>query len=188
PPIKVTVTVEKDKKTEDWVYLIGKETDEKNSYYAKQGGHDLVFIIKDASSKEVHPFMRPKDVNDFVLKWLQGDLQDLTVVKFDRDKVKGIKLVGFKEAMKFVATLEMENKGQQNWVAKSPPDLDLDPNQAIALVQYLANLKADRFVVQKIGPKPEYKLGEKERALYIQITVEGEKNPITLTIGNPDDK
>jgi hypothetical protein len=52
----------------------------------------------------------------------------------------------------------------------------------------LANLRAERFVVRKSGPKPEQELGNKERTLLIEITLDGEKNPLTLTIGKLDEK
>ena len=37
----------------------------------------------------------------------------------------------------------------------------------------------------KSPPKPEYKLEPKDGALDVILTVEGEKEPITLTLGGP---
>jgi hypothetical protein len=170
PKVKATITVQdKDKKTEDWVYLFGKE--EKTGLHAKEGKHDLVFLVQPS-----------------VLKVLQHELLDPTVFHFDPAKVKAVKMEGWKKAQGFLVTLQLERKDAKSWTAKAPADFDLDSDAVNTLIADLANLKAERFVVRKSGPKPEHELGNKERALQIEITLEGEKNPLTLTIGKLDEK
>jgi hypothetical protein len=167
PKIKATVTVQdKDKKTEDWVYLFGKE--EKAGVYAKQAKQDLVFLVQPNLAKE-----------------LQRDLLDLTVFHFDPAKVKAVKMEGWKKAP---ATLQLERKDAKSWTVKAPADFNLDDETVNALLADLANLRAERFVAVKSGPKPEHELGNKERALQIEMNLEGEKNPLTLIIGKLDEK
>jgi hypothetical protein len=166
PVIKATVTITKaDKKTEDMTYLLGKETDDKTGIYAKLGDRDLIFIVR-------------KSVADA----LQGDLRDPTVVSFDPAKVKGMKLVGWQDIVGSPHMLDLERKGTQNWLAKGVPDGKVDNGKVEGFVISLSNLRAEQFV----GPvKPEYKVELKEGALEISIQIEGEKEPLTLTVGAP---
>src|SRR5439155_1512589 len=76
PTLRATVTVKtKDDKPEDHVYTFGKETEDKNGRYAKQGERDVVFLV------------RPTTISA-----LQSELLDSTVLQFDPAKVKSIKL------------------------------------------------------------------------------------------------
>src|SRR5262249_26098991 len=71
--------------------------------------------------------------------------------------------------------------------AVAPPDFKLDGNQAETFVNQLKNLLAVRFLAPKDTPKTEEaKLDPKAGALAIEITVEGEKAPLQLTIGGTD--
>jgi len=166
--IKAIVTVQdKDKKTEEWTYLFGKET--QGEVYAKQGKQDLVFVVSPS-----------------VLKPLQSELLDPTVFHFEPSKVKEMKVEGWKKAQGFAVTLQAVRKDAQSWTVKSPPEFDLDDAQLNALLMDLSNLKAERFIVRKGVAKPEYELGDKDRALLITLTLDGEKAPLTLTIGKLD--
>jgi hypothetical protein len=172
PQIKATVTVQdKDKKIVEWTYLFGKE--EKGEVYAKQGKQDLVFLVSTA-----------------VLKPLQGELLDPTVFHFEPSKVKEVKLEGWKKTQGFAVTLQAVRKDAQSWTVKSPSDFDLDEAQLNSFLVELSNLRAERFAVRKGVAKPEYELSDKDRALLITLTVEGEKSPLTLTIGKlaPNEK
>ncbi len=172
PQTKAILTVQdKDKKTEEWTYLFGKET--QGEVYAKQGNQDLVFLVSSS-----------------VLKPLQAELLDPTVFHFEPSKVKEVKIEGWKKAQGFAVTLDAVRKDAQSWTVKSPPEFDLDDAQINALLMDLSNLKAERFIVRKGGAKSEYELGDKDRALLITLTMEGEKGPLTLTIGrlDPNDK
>ncbi len=169
PSTKVTVTVSKtDKKTEDHVYLFGKETEDKTGVYAKQGERDLVFVVRKS-----------------VVDALQGDLRDRTVFSFALGKVKGLKLVGWQDVMGGPHTLDLERKTSQNWVVKSPAEFKLDLSKAESFLSGLSHVRAERFVADKSGAKPEYKLDLKNGALEIAIKLEGEKEPYTLTVGGP---
>lgn len=171
PQVKATVKVKAGDKTDDWVYLFGTEADDKSGVYAKQEKHDLVFVV-------------PEDT----LTTLRGELQDPTIFRFESAKVKEIKVTGWKQQQGFLITLDLERKGPNEWTVKAPPGFDLDNGQADKFIQRLSHLRAERFVVRQKGPQPEHKLGAQEAALHIEITVEGEKAPLTLTIGALDTK
>jgi hypothetical protein len=171
PQAKAVVTVKKDdKKTEDHVYLFGKDTE--GGLYAKLGSQDLVFIAP------------PRDM-DAVLK---GEIQDPTVFHFDANKVKGVTLAGWKNLGIGTITLELERAAGQGWTVKRPPDFSLDQSQADAFVKSLSDLAAVRFVSRNAEPKPAYQLDAKERAMLIEVTLDGEKAPLTLTVGAQDTK
>lgn len=177
PAVKATVRVmNKDtKKPEDWVYLFGKETPDKSGRYARlaqsEPRSDLVFVAPGA-----------------VYDVLNSELQDPTVFHFDVAKARSIKLAGWKQATGFTFTLDAERKPDKLWAAKTPPDFDLDPDQVENLVRSLSDLKAVRFVSRSGPPKPEAKLAPNDRSLQIDVTVEGEKSPLTLTLGALDTK
>jgi hypothetical protein len=172
PQVKATVKIKAaDNKTEDWVYLFGKEADDKSGVYAKQEKHDLVFVVPDDT-----------------LTTLRGELQDPTIFRFESAKVKEIKVTGWKQLQGFLITLDLERKGPNEWTVKAPPGFDLDNGQADQFIQYLSHLRAERFIVRQKGPQPQHKLGDQDAALRIEITVEGEKAPLTLTIGALDEK
>jgi hypothetical protein len=168
PQLKATLKVKaKDAdKPEDWVYFFGKETDDKTGVYAKQDRRDMIFVV------------RPD-----VLTTLRSELRDPTVLPFDIAKAKGMKLTGWKQAVGSTYTLDLERKAANTWTAKMPTDFALDNNQAETFLASLAGLKTDHFLADK-APLPEHKLSPKEATLVIEITVEGEKAPLTLTIGD----
>lgn len=167
PSTKATIAIDKgDKKTEEFVYQFGKETDDKTAYFAHMTGSDFIFLV------------RKGIVDD-----LQGDLQDPTVLKFTADKLKGMKLTGWQDVAISPVTLDLERKSNTSWVAKSPANFEVDATQAESFVGSLINLRAERFVGK--GSKPDYKLDTKDGALEIVLTIEGEKEPVTLIIGAP---
>jgi hypothetical protein len=173
PALKATVKVkDKDgKKSEDWTYFFGKETPDKAGRYAKESKSELIFVVKPS-----------------VVEVLGAELQDPTVFHFDPDKVKSVKVVGWKEAVGYTFTLELEQKSPNTWTAKSPADFRLDSEQAEAFTVDLSHLKATRFIGRQASAKPEYKLAPADRTLQIELTLEGEKSPLTLTIGALDAK
>src|SRR5262249_52048324 len=70
PLNKAVVTATRpDKKTEEFVYSFGNDSDDKSGVYAKVGGRDVVFLT-------------PKTT----VEALQGDLQDTVVLPFDTNK------------------------------------------------------------------------------------------------------
>jgi hypothetical protein len=170
PAIQATVTIAKpDKKTEDYVYLFGKETDDKQNVYAKQGSREMVFLV-------------PK----ITLEPLQSDWRDPAVFHLELAKVKGVKLEGWQDVVGSRYTLDLERKSAQDWVVKSPPDFKLNFATAEGLLTALSQLKVVRFLGKGV-PKQEQKLAVSEGALDILLSVEGEKEPLTLTIGGPSE-
>jgi hypothetical protein len=165
PPLKVTITVTKaDQKTEDYAFLFGAEADNKTDVYAKQGNRDLVFVL-------------PKSLlDDF-----NADLQDPTVLHYDVSKLKEVKLTGWQDVVGAPLTLDVEHKSAQEWIVKHPADFKLDVPKLEAFLGTLTHLRAERFLGK--GVKPEYKLDVKQGALEIALTIEGEKQPVELTLG-----
>ena len=164
PSVKATVTLLKaDKKTEERVYLIGKETETRGSYYAKLGDRDLIFVSGSA-----------------LVDQLQADLQELPVISFDPAKVKGMRLSGWQDVTGSPFVLDLERKAAQTWVVKAPADFKLDSAKAEALLSGLNGLRA----LRSAGPaKPEHKLGIKDGAMEVTITVDGLKDPLSLIVG-----
>jgi Domain of unknown function (DUF4340) len=166
PVIKLAITTEQDKKTEESVYLLGKETDDKEGVYAKIVGRDLVFVLPNSMAES-----------------LKGDLQDPVVLQFDPAKVKGMKLTGWHALLGSLFTLDLERKSATEWVAKAPADYKVDSAVAETFLGSLNGLRAVSFVGAKSGPKPEQKFDPKEGGLLIQLTVDGEPQPITIQVG-----
>ena len=80
-------------------------------------------------------------------------------------------------------TLDLQRKGANNWAVKAPPAFKLSASQAESLLKSLAEVRAEKVIVYKTGPKPEYKLTPADEALTIEIAVDGEKEPVTLVLG-----
>jgi hypothetical protein len=165
PRYRATVKVQKkdEKKPEEWTYSFGNETEDKK-VYATLDKQDLVFLVQPA-----------------VVQALQGDLRDKTVLSFDPNKVKSIKLSGWKKAVGSTYTLDLQRKAAKDWTAKTPADFEqLDSAQVETFVAGLADLKAEKFNAAPIEAK--------DKVLQIEITLDGEKMPRTLTIGGLDAK
>ncbi len=169
PRLQATVSL-KDDKDKERVYQFGTETDDKQQVYAKLGGQDLVFS---ARKGVIDPFQ-------------QTDLIDPTVFRLDLAKVTGMKLTGWKDVVGQETALDLERKGANNWSVKAPAGYKLSASQAEAFLTNLAVVRAEKFVAYKSGPKPEYKLTTAAGALQVDLTIDGEKEPTTLTIGGPD--
>src|SRR5262249_24849554 len=127
--------VKQDGKEKTYTYDFGKEAE--GGVYARQSQSDLIFV----ASKEV-------------LTTLQGQLQDPTVFRFDPNKVKSVKLTGWKDLLGSTLTLELEKSGSE-WRAKSPKDFKLDTSKLQRFLQELSTLRAERFVAHDAAPKPE---------------------------------
>lgn len=168
PKVEATVVLKDDK--EPRVFQFGAETDDKLGVYARQGGRDLVFVARKSAVDALE----------------QGDLLDPTIFRLDLSKVQGMKLTGWKDVVGTEMTLDMERKGTNNWSMKGDNKFKLSAPQAESFLSGLTYVRADKFVVFKSGPKPEHKLTPAEGGLRIEITVDGEKEPIMLTIGALD--
>jgi hypothetical protein len=170
PSLKATVTVTKDGKPAAYEYDFGKEV-EKVRVYARQGVRpNLVF---EAEKVDLTP--------------LTKDLQDPTVFRFDAAKAKGVKLTGWKDVAGTPVPLEFERKDATTWAAKTPKGYNVSSEKVNRLVSELSSLRAVKFA-GKATPKDKETdaLSPDKGGLAIEVTVEGEKEPYVLTVGNLD--
>lgn len=170
PRLKATVVIKDGDKSKDKHYLFGAETDDKSGWYAKQSDRDVVFVVNKSSLPTLS----------------SSELQDPTVVKLDPLKVTGLKLHGWRDVVGQAVVRELERKGASNWAVKGDDKIKLSPGQCDAFLSAMANVRADSFVGHKSGPKPEHKLTVAAGALEIEVMIEGEKDPLQLTIGGVD--
>jgi Domain of unknown function (DUF4340) len=172
PQAKVEITVTKDGKPVTSTYDFGKDAPD-GTQYAKQGQRDLIFTV-----------------NKNVLMGLPNagiDVLDPVVFKLDNpDKVTKVTLTGWQNLIGSPVTLEIEHKDKKWELKKGPPNFNLDGSKVQKLLDDLRVCRAERFVVFKTGPKPDMELDVAKGALLIELTVEGEAKPITLTIGKLD--
>jgi hypothetical protein len=172
PRVSVTLALN-DEKVKERTYLLGADTDDKAHVYAKQADHDLVFSV-------------PKAVEEDIQK---ADLLDPTVFRLNLSKVTGMKLTGWANlnVEKKPQTIDIERKGPNNWSVKAPSTFKLSASQAESLLNSIADIRAEKVMIYKTGPKPEHKLAPADGALTIEVAIEGEKEPTTLTIGGEAD-
>lgn len=166
-PVKIALTLDKgDKKTEEKSYLFGQEDDTKTGIYAKQGDSSLIFLV-----------------GPEVVKRLPKDFVDTTVARFDLNKVQRIKLTGWQKISGTPDMLELERKGKDSWAAVNPPMFAVDSKKVEEFVSNLHDLKALRFEVYKTGVLAPHELEVGRGALEIEIALEGDKEPLVLTVG-----
>jgi hypothetical protein len=167
PPRSTATVALADAKDKERTYQFGAETDDKSNVYAKLGDRDMVFSVT-------------KMVVDDLQKL---DLPDPTIYQLDLSKVTGMRLTGWPTLDGKPQTLDLERKGPGSWTAKSPPNVKVAAEQAEAFLTAAAVVRAEKVVVYKTGPKPEYRLTPAQGALQVEIIVEGDKEPTSLTIG-----
>jgi hypothetical protein len=168
PRLKATVTaLGADNKPEEHTYLFGDEfKDAKGNVtgvYAKQEKGDLIFTVSKA------------DVDV-----LQGELRDPVVFHFDPAKVNRLKVEGWRSVVGSTLVRELEKKDGTWKVTKG--DITPDQEKVDEFVRTLSQLRAVRFLDPKGEPKPQ-KMELKDDALQVEVTVEGDKTPYTLTVG-----
>ncbi len=171
PATKVIVTLAKDGKTTDYQYEFGKEADATKTY-ARQGQRpNLVFEVDKAD-----------------LAALSKDLQDPTVFRFDPSKAKTLKLTGWKDINGSPTTREFERKDSTTWIAKVPKDFSVSSEKVNRLVFELSSERAVKFLDHKLTAKErdDDALSPEKGGLAIEVTVDGEKEPFILTVGNLD--
>jgi hypothetical protein len=172
PADKVEITVTVDGKTSVYEVLFGKEAPDAGGVFAKLGGAyntDLVFTLPKLS-----------------LDVLDREILDATVFKFDSTKVKEVVLRGWSAAAGFTVTLDLVRKDDKTWEVRAGPpkeEFTLDNAKVNSFVEMLSHLRADSFSSHRAEPKPEQELDVKRGGLSIKLTVEGEKEPLTLLIG-----
>jgi hypothetical protein len=171
PQARVEITVKKDDKPV--TYDFGKDASD-GGVYAKQSQRDTIFTVAKT-----------------LVSSLPSDLLDPVLFTLDVDKVRKVKLTGWQKLVGSPVTLEFERKDKSSpWEVKKGPDkFKLDAGKLETLLNDLHPCRAERFVEFKSGPKPnpKYKLEPADDALAVEITVEGEEKPITLTVGDKAD-
>lgn len=159
PPVKVVVTLTKDKKPTTFTFDLGKEVAGKG-VYLKRSDRDMVYLV-----------------NADLLNTLKRELRDTTVFRFEPEKVTTLTLRGWKNVLGAVYTLSLEQK-DGSWTVKSPSGFVLDPTKASDLVRELSRLQADKFVSSGKGLKLD------EGALEVEIGLPDKK--MTLTVGSDE--
>src|SRR5262249_29519822 len=164
PQYQVTLTIAaKDGKEEKYTYSFGKETPDRSGVFAKSDKGDLIYVVPTVT-----------------LTPLQAELQDKALFAFDVDKVRGLKLSGWKNVVGSLQTIDLERKSKSSWMAKAPPDYQVEPSVAESFLQVLANLRTTKFL--KGAPKPEFGLdpAKNPTALTVEIILDGDKPPLHL--------
>jgi hypothetical protein len=169
PSLKAVVTVTKDGKGTDFVYEFGKQLD--NSVYGKQGQRDTIFTVDKAA-------LAPLETTE---------LQDKTVFTFDVAKVKELKLIGWQSLLGSQHTIDLEREDASGWKVKAPPGFMVDATKVRRFLDDLSKLKAESFVAHNVAkPAPQHELEVAKGALEVEITLEGEMEPLKLTVGKLD--
>ncbi len=171
PTLTAEVTVKKkdDAKPTTTTYEFGKESEtDKPAVYARQAGSDLVFLAQEADYKQLQT----------------AELRDRTIYDFDPAKVKKVELT-VRAAVTLKPVFE-RGPSPGTWVDKSGQYEDRLDNQKVQdFVLVLSRLRTERYVAFK-APTPDQKLGEKEAALIVRLTMEDGKTTHTLTLGAKD--
>jgi hypothetical protein len=176
PRLKAVVTQTQDGKTKTFDFDFGNDTTDKTGVYLHTAQPNWV-IVAGAN----------------VLTALQRELQDPAIFSFDPAKVKAVKLTGWIELQKKRGLDQPEvleakrDKSGTDWTVETPKGFKLDSSKLNDFLKELSSLKATRFVAHKAAPAATHGLdAAKDGALKIELTVEGEKDPLQLTIGKPD--
>jgi hypothetical protein len=168
PANKVVVTLTRDGKPQTFEYAFGKDAGQ-GMLYAKASASDLVVTVPSS-----------------VLGTLGKELQDLTVFHFDVAKVNEVKMTGWQEVLGGPGELLLKRKDGAWVVEKSPTKLDLNAEKLDAFLRELSQLRAERFVAHKATPSPDQGLDVAKGGFAVEVKVEGDKQPFTVTVGKPD--
>ncbi len=144
PSARATLIVSPEGKPIKYEYLFGKE-ESPGFLYAKRGNSDLIFTVH---KSDIAPF--------------KDDLLTRTVFKFESDKVKSVKLTGWKKVTGVQTTLEVEKDGS-GWKIKAPEGFKVDSSKITTLVDGLANLQLEKYVSHGKKPAPDQELDVADR-------------------------
>jgi hypothetical protein len=169
---KVTVNDPRTKKTKTWVFTFGDtakyDDGKKTGVYAQVSGTDAVF------------FVNPRVTT--VLR--ETELRDRTVFPHKTAAVTEIAIEGQNDPVKrnFLLILRLKREKDKWIIAPSgaPVGFKFDEKKVEAFLSLLANLRLERFA--KDAAK-EAGLDKDNRTLFIELRVEGEKEPYRLTVG-----
>jgi hypothetical protein len=175
PRLKAVVTLTKDGKPRTFEYSFGKEADDKSGVYLRTSLQDTIGIVAAST-----------------VTTLQRELLDPTVFQFDVAKVKEVRMTGWIALQKkigsdqpFVLDVKRDKNGT-DWVVEKPSGFKLDAEKLRQFLTELSHLKATKYVAHKSKPAADQELDVAKGALQIDITVEGEKEPLQLTVGKQD--
>jgi hypothetical protein len=167
PPKTEAVVTIKDEK-EPKVYQFGNETPDKLQYYMKVTGSDHIFTVN----------------KDRFTAMANDEIADPTIWRLDPNKIREIKFKGWSKLGKGkLLTLDLIRKSPTEWSAKDQADYTVDAAKTEAFAASLGLVRADHFIKGKGGPDPNQVLELQADALEIQVVVDGENKPFTLTIG-----
>ncbi|HEY7158455.1 MAG TPA: DUF4340 domain-containing protein, partial [Gemmataceae bacterium] len=177
PALKAIITLTKEDKPKTFEYDFGKEADEKHDVYLRTSHQDAIGIA-----------------DNNVVNTLRRELQDPTVFQFDAAKVKEVKMTGWialqkKRGINQPDVLDVKrDKNGSDWVVEMPKEFHLDAGKFNNFLKELSALKATKFVAHKAKPSDTHGLdvAKDDGSLKIEITVEGEKEPLQLTVGKLD--
>lgn len=175
PPIKAVITLTKDGKPKTFEYDFGKQADDKSGTYLRTSQQDTISIVSST-----------------VPALMQTELQDPAIFQFDVAKVQGIKMTGWITPQKNLSSdqpyvLDIKRaKNGTDWDVVVPKSFKLDAAKLNGFLTQLSLLRSVKFVSHKMKPGPNQGLDVSQGALRIEITIGGEKEPLQLTVGNPD--
>ena len=150
------------------VYYLGNDSEkDAGQVYARQDGRSVVFLF-------------PKLVFE---RFTTADLRDKTILRFDKAKVKSIRLRGWRAATGVPTEFKFERKGA-DWVAVTPAGFPVDGAKVNAFLALLDGLRAKAFVP---GPmKPEHGFPPEAEGLDITLEIEGTPG-LALNLAAPTD-
>jgi len=163
PAARAVVTVTKDGKPTTYEFDFGKK--DGTSLYAKQSQRGTIFTVDEST-----------------LASFKDPILDKTVFHFDPTKVTALTLTGWSKIVGDPITIKLEHKDGKEWVGRK----DLDQTKVNNLVRDLSDLRAEKFLAHKSQPKPEQELDVAKGGLRIEIKIEGEKEPLVLTLGKAE--
>ncbi len=168
PVIRVTVTVTgADGKTSDHVYDFGKDTADGTQVSGKQGERDLVFNVSKAR-----------------LAPLNAELRDTTIFTIKPEQMEKVNRLELVIGGARPIHVNLERKDGK-WIDKDVATAVPDPEKIKGLVSRVLGLRATRFLPDAADPA-KYGLESKAGALEINVFVEGEDKPFSLTVGRAE--
>jgi hypothetical protein len=177
PAVQVTLTLETgENQTEDWVYQFGNRVPDKSPDRPRQGDGYYARLKAKAEDRGLVFVVGPD-----VVQQVKSELRDMTVVRFDPNKVMRLRVVGWQKQGK-PTTVEFEREPGKPWAQKANvgPRLEFKTQKLNDVLLLLASLQATEFVPG--GPKPAYGLDLKDRAVQIHIGAPGRPEAV-VTFG-----
>ncbi len=188
--VKAVVTVvtkvkDKDNKEKEekktFEYRFGKTKNELDQFATEtidpkpEGKRDVIFTVK----KNI--------LTDFPQEMLDTTVFSMpNGTRLDTTKVKAVKLEGWYNLEKVTKTLEIEKSPAGNWIIKGTGKPALSSNIE-KLLRTMADLTVVKFVAHgQPKPDPGYEFETDKGALVITLTVEGQAEPLKLTLGKLD--